>query len=470
MSIPSTNSVPLAPTKSVNGLSMKRLAPHLTCTPLSSAAQSKHILNGTSTETLAAKLNVNSLNLEHSEKQQPMFKNIRKNLAKATCGHYGCNPLSCTEQLTIDERETLKEFGINITEDCELERVFDQPSQKKVSIRESLFDYCWDHQIVDMSQLYKRPGPEVRPFFMMNQFGTFAAAAFKAVKAMLAFRPFEQAHKFPHYSDFVFNFDIDHEDIPSIPVGIANLLRDAEFLKKYSRIYRYLTVTCEWDDMRVKRFANCLLRVFNRTNGKKNALALIGPSNSGKSQIIRSFLDCYAYGIRSSPSNKPRDTFQWASCVNARCILWEEPNISNDNIEEVKLLLAGDPCSIEVKYQDAQFIEQTPFFITSNRELHHWVQTSSEEMNNRIEKFYLRHKGSDKHPFPLNNLDWYKFMTVCNSELRTSFINIPPKSYETFEESTDINSHLFDVVEYSPTEPPPQAEEKTGDMTNNDME
>jgi hypothetical protein len=197
----------------------------------------------------------------------------------------------------------------------------------------------------------------------------------------------------------------------------SQLIKSPNYLARVSKIYRTLSYA-GWEHARIIHFASTIQRVFDRENGKKNAIVLIGPSNSGKSQLMNSLLNLIAPRGLARPNNNPRDVFQFSSCLNARAILWEEPYISIDNIETVKLILGGDVASIQVKYQDPQFMHQIPTFITTNRGLSSRCVGHEQELKNRVEIFYLGCTTYPDNTFPIDSYDWDIYLNLCCSKLR----------------------------------------------------
>lgn len=58
--------------------------------------------------------------------------------------------------------------------------------------------------------------------------------------------------------------------------------------------------------------------------------------------------------------------FPFNDCVGRRILMWNEINFMNSAIDVIKMLTAGDPLSVSVKYQNNGMITRTPLIMLSN--------------------------------------------------------------------------------------------------------
>lgn len=93
--------------------------------------------------------------------------------------------------------------------------------------------------------------------------------------------------------------------------------------------------------------------------------------------------------------------FPFNDCVNRRILMWNEPSIMNSAMDTIKMLTAGDPLSVSVKYQNNGTINRTPIIFLSNQQ----IFSNNDIWNSRIyfEKwrpcYYL--KELTKYPHPM---------------------------------------------------------------------
>lgn len=127
-------------------------------------------------------------------------------------------------------------------------------------------------------------------------------------------------------------------------------------LKLISNIYKF-------NRTQIYSIFNCLSRKYN----KKRTLIFYGESNTGKSLLARSLLLPFVPGfiLRDGGTN-----VHWLEDIYRKSfILWEEPSIHMTNIEDVKLLLAGEKIAINRKNKPIiTRINNPSVIVTTNRE------------------------------------------------------------------------------------------------------
>lgn len=93
--------------------------------------------------------------------------------------------------------------------------------------------------------------------------------------------------------------------------------------------------------------------------------------------------------------------FPLNDCVSRRILMWNEPSIMLSAYDTVKMLTAGDPTSVAVKYQNNGTINRTPIIFLSNKQLF----PQSEIWTSRMYFEYWNPspflKILDKYPHPL---------------------------------------------------------------------
>lgn len=137
-------------------------------------------------------------------------------------------------------------------------------------------------------------------------------------------------------------------------------------------------------------------------------MAIIGSSNSGKSMLFDTFTKAYFNNCYGQPVHNPRSGFPFGDCLNKRVILYEEPMITDDNIEDMKKILGGQDHKVDVKYKSQVHIERTPVLITSNYRLEAKLGDAvGNTLSNRCFTIYLsKPLPEDTDKIPITKEDW----------------------------------------------------------------
>lgn len=135
----------------------------------------------------------------------------------------------------------------------------------------------------------------------------------------------------------------------------------------------------------------CLIGYFKQI--KKNVLLLQGPPNTGKSYTAREFWKIFTIHTRLVQDG----IFTFQNLINSDCALWEEPMITNENVDTTKLILEGEKdVSIAIKNQATQKLhKRIPIIITTNKPLYQYCSSEQQALNARCYKFYT-HNIIDK--------------------------------------------------------------------------
>ena len=96
------------------------------------------------------------------------------------------------------------------------------------------------------------------------------------------------------------------------------------------------------------------------------------------------------------------------NCVNKRMILWEEPMITIDNIEDVKLIMGGEELRADIKFDSMMNVGKTPVIITTNNRLSKHCEPQKDALSKRMFEFYFP-KALDSKWFPITGEDWQIF-------------------------------------------------------------
>lgn len=219
----------------------------------------------------------------------------------------------------------------------------DSAKRGKKMLTSDLFDYVLRHRITNRSEFDGRPAHEIKEFLMMNNIESALPRAFNFTSMQIRNDRFE-----PYRTEHLLD------------------LRCA-ILQRVPRLRLFLCGVQDWTVKQYKFFMKSLYIVANMETTKKNCVWVWGPSNSGKSTVMDSFINCFFESCVGKPDNNERTSFPFNSCVNRRVIFWEEPSLRPNNIEDVKCLMSGTTFSTDIKYQSAVTIKRTPVFVTANK-------------------------------------------------------------------------------------------------------
>lgn len=154
----------------------------------------------------------------------------------------------------------------------------------------------------------------------------------------------------------------------------------------FFHIYSYI----KYQELTPELFILKLFKVLFMDLDKINCFCLQGPSNTGKTSFLHGLVKHYNYGeIQSSGQ------FMFQNCINKELLLWEEPLIGHDFVENVKKVFEGMATQVSVKYKPAQTLYRTPVLITTNKDLWHYTDVDESAIRNRIYLYIFRRPAAD---------------------------------------------------------------------------
>lgn len=115
-------------------------------------------------------------------------------------------------------------------------------------------------------------------------------------------------------------------------------------------------------------FINIIWEVMDRHKQKKNSICMVGPPNSGKTQMFQMPLCAIAKFVGRLLSRSGVSEFKFQEMLNKRLISIDECILDPRNIEEMKQLLGGEELTANVKKEDGALVKRTPCILTGNKE------------------------------------------------------------------------------------------------------
>lgn len=145
-----------------------------------------------------------------------------------------------------------------------------------------------------------------------------------------------------------------------------------------------------WEANKIKpeEFLTWFFAIGNKTIPKVNTLTIQGPSNCGKSMITNLILESYPSARLGRQGELT--PFYLQSAATKPIIIFEEPRIIETTVDDMKLLLGGEPMEIAVKNNENEHLQRTPVYITTNRTpAADCGYTNIQAIKNRMMTFYF---------------------------------------------------------------------------------
>uniref|UniRef100_A0AAU7E1U0 NS1 protein n=1 Tax=Coleura bat parvovirus TaxID=3141917 RepID=A0AAU7E1U0_9VIRU len=148
-----------------------------------------------------------------------------------------------------------------------------------------------------------------------------------------------------------------------------------------NRIFRILN----HNNIDIDNFNTKLKKWLLKTEPKRNTFVLLGQPNTGKSIFARGLLSI----IPLSGEIVNGNAFNYMNLQYKNYGIWEEPTISDENVEKFKLVAEGASTLVDVKHKQPFMLHRTPIIITTNDELHKYVSNTEQALDVRCFKTYF---------------------------------------------------------------------------------
>lgn len=208
--------------------------------------------------------------------------------------------------------------------------------------------------------------------WLEGPFGTWVASD-KTVKRALEIMQLQTQHNtYTHLK-------VMYETMEGTPIWAAPSQDDFEHYyheldDSIKAIEKLLNYQCENDELfedltiqeAKKKFVVDLWEILERKRPKQNTFQIIGEPSAGKNFFIDAILSYYLNTGLIQNFNRYHQ-FPLMEAVNRRINVWNEPNFEPAALDTIKMLLAGDPMKVAVKYQKEQFLQKTPIIVMTNK-------------------------------------------------------------------------------------------------------
>lgn len=159
-----------------------------------------------------------------------------------------------------------------------------------------------------------------------------------------------------------------------LPVFYANSIDPFEYYHDIDESVNFIDNLLQFqfndDEDEIHRFLTCVVRWFDLEgwdgNCKINAIAVIGPPNSGKNYFFDMFA-ALAYNVgHIGRVNNKTNNFALQECAGKRLVIGNEISLEEGAKEDMKKLCEGTAFNIRVKYQGDKIYTKAPVILISN--------------------------------------------------------------------------------------------------------
>lgn len=239
--------------------------------------------------------------------------------------------------MVLDPKRKINNFGTDIS-------VNNNNKKLKMGKSQQLIQFLLNNRITNRTEFDMMPPEMITEYLSTPNLNNFLATGFNYVCSQLLRESFN----------------------PLVNTNEASIITEMNTEAFFPKIINYLLYYQIWSIPQMVLFGTSLIKVLNRQSNKRNTIWLWGPSNTGKTTLITSFIKAFFKESVGRVVKDEKTSFPFNNCMNKQVILWEEPNIIPKNIEDVKCLMGGSEFSVEVKYQSQVTVKKTPVLLTSN--------------------------------------------------------------------------------------------------------
>lgn len=131
--------------------------------------------------------------------------------------------------------------------------------------------------------------------------------------------------------------------------------------------YSVMLEWCKDQSIDVFEFVERVFNVMDRKDKKINTIAMVGPSNAGKTIVFMEPICELARFVGKIGNRGANSEFVYMDLPNKRVVAIDECIMSRENLEDLKLLLGGQPLKVNVKNQGPVDVHKTPCLLAGNK-------------------------------------------------------------------------------------------------------
>lgn len=202
--------------------------------------------------------------------------------------------------------------------------------------------------------------------------------------------------------------------------------RDAQYYDVGTSL-QALNAWTKYNGISFDTFIRTVVKIMDRQQPKMNTLLILGPSNSGKSIMLKRTLEpivpfnCQIGAVGSASQ------FLWQRVAGSRAVFIEECRLDPSHIETAKLVFGGEPATVDIKCKPQQRAMRSPVFITSNHLPWVLAQSSADRtaLENRTFVFNVR-SDSDLRLLTkyINPVMWLPIITAVENSSTESVLSV----------------------------------------------
>lgn len=119
------------------------------------------------------------------------------------------------------------------------------------------------------------------------------------------------------------------------------------------------------DNEKIVEFLQSLVDVFDKRIPKLNCICIKSPPSGGKNFFFDMWCAIFINYGQLGRANR-HNQFAFQEAPNKRMLLWNEPNYESTLTDTIKMMMAGDPYNVRVKFGPDTCVERTPVVVLTN--------------------------------------------------------------------------------------------------------
>lgn len=132
--------------------------------------------------------------------------------------------------------------------------------------------------------------------------------------------------------------------------------------------FKKMMAWLEWQNINPIQFIENVFDVMDKRQPKINTILMIGPPNSGKTSMFSAPIRDICLHVGQIGNRGANSEFIYQECINKRMIAIDECVMAPNNLEDLKLLTAGEKLLSNVKTMGYEGVARTPCIMTGNKE------------------------------------------------------------------------------------------------------